>query len=145
MRIVLKTTVEAQMETVFQAFDEKLFRYLLPPGAKLLRFDGSREGDLVHIKFGFPLFSEWISEIVEDGKEGRMRYFIDVGKKLPTPLKKWKHMHIVRRSGQQSIIEDNMSFSTGLKLLDILIYPFLYLAFLPRKKQYKEYFKARVT
>lgn len=115
--------------------------YLLPPGAKLIEFGGSKAGDVVHLKFGFPFFTEWISEITEDHHTEGTSYFIDEGRKLPFGLKRWHHKHIVHRSGDKnSIIEDNMQFSSGWLFFDLLLYPLLFLAFLPRVVQYKNYF-----
>lgn len=142
MKVILKTEVDQSMEKVFKAFDKKLFEYLLPPGAKLLRFDGSQKGDVVHLKL--PIAGEWISKITEDHKGEKQCYFVDKGVKLPFPLKKWTHQHIIHKSNKTAIIEDNMEYSSGLKLLDILIFPFLYAAFSPRKKQYKAYFSNEV-
>lgn len=139
MKLILKATIDQSMKKVFEAFDEKLFEYLLPPGAKLLRFDGSKKGDIVHLKL--PVTGEWVSEITEDHKGADRCYFIDKGVKLPFPLKSWTHRHIVHKANGGSVIEDNMEFSTGMKLLDRMIYPFIYLAFSPRKKQYKAYFE----
>jgi hypothetical protein len=138
MNITLKTKVKAQLGAVYNRFDAALFTYLLPPGAQLIAFGGSKKGDIVHLKL--PLAGEWISEITEDGTSETRCYFIDEGRTLPFPLKEWRHKHILHRSGNQTIIEDNMTFSSGNRLVDVLIYPFLFLAFLPRTWQYKTYF-----
>jgi hypothetical protein len=138
MNITLKSTVHAELTSVHNRFDQHLFSYLLPPGAKLIAYGGSKKGDIVHLKL--PLAGEWISEITENGMSTDMYYFIDEGRKLPFPLKKWKHKHLLRRSGNGTTIEDHMRFSTGFMILDILVYPFLLLAFLPRVWQYKSYF-----
>ncbi|HCY46602.1 MAG TPA: hypothetical protein DHU89_07940 [Flavobacteriales bacterium] len=69
-------------------------------------------------------------------------YFIDEGRKLPFPLKKWKHKHISHRAEQSTIIEDNMPFYTGNMITDLLFYPVLLVEFLPRVWQYKSYFTA---
>ena len=141
LRIRLKSKVKGKKDFVFGEFNQKLFMHLLPPGAKLLKFDGSTKGDIVHLKFGFPFFAQWVSEIVEDQKNEETSYFIDEGRKLPFGLRKWRHIHKVHKSGEDnSMIEDDMSFSTGLMVFDVLLYPLLYLAFLPRVLQYKVYF-----
>jgi len=140
MNIVLKSKVNGDMTTVYNRFDHKLFRYLLPPGAELLEFGGSKKGDIVHLKL--PLAGEWVSEITENGMSADSCYFIDVGKTLPFPLKKWRHKHILYRAGNSTIIEDNMTFSSGNVIMDILLYPVLLLSFLPRVWQYKSYFNA---
>lgn len=141
MNIVLRSKVNVELTEVFKRFDEQLFKYLLPPGAQLIEFGGSKKGNIVHLKL--PLAGEWVSEITEDGAPDDTCYFIDEGRKLPFPLKKWRHKHILLRAGKTTIIEDNMSFSTGSLLMDILFYPVLYLSFLPRIWQYKRYFKTR--
>lgn len=139
MNITLRSKVNEELTAVYNRFDHNLFRYLLPPGAKLIAFGGSNKGDIVHLKL--PLAGEWISEITENGISEDSCYFIDEGRKLPFPLKKWKHKHILTRAGQGTIIEDNMHFSTGNIIADIMLYPLLLLAFLPRVWQYKSYFK----
>jgi len=141
MKIKLTSKVRGGYTKVFEAFDKNLFLYLLPAGAKLIQFGGSKKGDRVEILFVFPLKSTWLSEIVEDGKGQDYFYFIDIGKKLPFGLKSWHHRHVVRKEDEDhSIIEDHMEFSTGNALIDIVFYPGLYLAFLPRVWQYKRYF-----
>lgn len=140
MNIQLKSIVEQDLETVYNRFDADLFVYLLPPGANLIQFGGSKKGDVVHLKL--PVAGEWVSLITEDDKTNDSYYFIDEGKKLPFPLKSWKHKHILTRIEGKTIIEDNMTFSTGYSLLDLLFYPVLYLSFLPRTWQYKSYFNS---
>lgn len=139
MKITLKSKVKKPLRVVFENFDSNLFKYLLPPGAKLLRFDGSKKGDFVNLRL--PLAGEWLSEITENGESEEECYFIDEGRKIPWPLKKWKHKHIISDFKGITIITDEMNFSTGNSLFDVLVYPFLYLAFYPRTYQYQKYFK----
>lgn len=139
MNITLRSKVIGDLTVVYNQFDHNLFRYLLPPGAQLIEFGGSKKGDIVHLKL--PLAGEWISEITENGMSEDICYFIDEGRTLPFPLKEWKHKHILHGAGKSTIIEDNMSFSTGNIITDILFYPVLLLSFLPRLWQYKSYFK----
>lgn len=140
MNITLKSAVVGDLHTIYSGFDQHLFRYLLPPGAKLIAFGGSKKGDIVHLKL--PIAGEWISEITEDETSADVCYFIDEGKKLPFPIKKWRHIHRLYRSENKTIIEDNMTYSTGNLLLDVFFYPVLLLSFLPRIWQYKSYFKS---
>ena len=140
MNITLKSKVPQDLTSVYNRFDGNLFKFLLPPGAQLIEFGGSKKGDIVHLKL--PLAGEWISEITEDGMSQDMRYFIDEAKTLPFPLKKWKHKHVLHGIGESTVIEDNMSFTTGNIIADIIIYPVLLLSFVPRLWQYKSYFKA---
>ncbi len=139
MKVILKSRVKGEMSKVFAAFNEKLFTYLLPPGAKLIRFDGSKKGDIVHLQL--PGLGEWVSNIIHHEEGEKSCHFVDVGVKLPMPIKYWKHKHIVHADGNHSLIEDNMEFSSGLKTFDYLLFPFMYFAFLPRVRQYKRYFK----
>ena len=139
MNITLRSKVSRELNAISKQFDERLFRYLLPPGAQLIEFGGSREGDRVHLKL--PLAGEWVSEITEHGSSLDSWYFIDEGRKLPFPLSGWRHKHILHRAGDSTTIEDNMNFSTGSLITDLLFYPVLYLSFLPRVWQYKRYFK----
>jgi len=141
MNITLRSKVQGELTEIYKQFDERLFEYLLPPGAKLIAFGGSRQGDIVHLKL--PLAGEWISEITEDGATEDMCYFIDEGRTLPFPLKKWRHKHVLQRVGLNTIIEDNINFSTGSTMTNLLFYPILYLSFLPRVWQYKRYFTRR--
>jgi ligand-binding SRPBCC domain-containing protein len=140
MNITLKSRVPQDLNFVYNRFDGNLFKFLLPPGAQLIEFGGSKKGDVVHLKL--PLAGEWISEITEDGMSQDMRYFIDEGRTLPFPLKKWRHKHVLHGEGKSTVIEDNMSFTTGNIIADIIIYPVLLFSFVPRLWQYKSYFKA---
>jgi ligand-binding SRPBCC domain-containing protein len=141
MNITLKSKVVGDLHTIYNKFDQHLFKYLLPPGAQLIAFGGSKKGNIVHLKL--PLAGEWISEITEDEISDDVCYFIDEGKKLPFPLKDWKHIHRLHRVGNKTIIEDNMTFSTGSFIADLMFYPILLVSFLPRVWQYKSYFKEK--
>lgn len=138
MKIYFQSGVSGSYSQVFEAFDKTLFEYLLPKQATLIKFEGSEVGNVVHIQF--PFNTNWISTITEVNKRDGHNYFIDRGTKLPFGLKHWEHKHIVRQEGKGSVIEDDITFSTGNKWLDFIYYPGLYLAFYPRKKQYKIYF-----
>ncbi len=141
MEIKIETVVDGNAAQVFEQFELDLFTALLPPLGiiKLMRFDGSKEGDEVHLSF--PLGQQWISVITESVSEMGRYWFIDEGKQLPWPLRDWKHRHIVTSEEQgKSRIIDHISFSTGIKVLDFLFYPLLYLSFLMRKPAYLKYF-----
>jgi hypothetical protein len=63
--------VRGDYRAVLGAFDEKLFRRLAPPfpRLRLLRFDGSRPGDVVEVELltGFRRF-RWTSLITASGR-----------------------------------------------------------------------------
>lgn len=145
MRTVrLETKVPGNFIKVMELFDRDLFEALKPIGIPLeiVEFTGSKKGDRVHLSFGTPVNQEWISDIVEDGQTDTECYFVDVGVKLPWPLKKWRHKHIVRKVTEStSLIIDEMSFEGPNAIFSLGLKPFLYLSFLPRKGQYKRYFE----
>ncbi len=144
MRIVLNSPVNASFEKVSADFGENLFTFLLPPKfiAGLVAYEGSKPGSKVHIRFKFPLPADWISIVKSEERSDEKYVFVDEGEKLPFGLKRWKHIHsIVKTNEQSTVIVDDMNFSTGLKLFDYFVYPVLYLSFYPRKKLYKKYFE----
>lgn len=144
MRIRLVSEVNKPFERVAGNFNRRLFEFLLPPSfvARLFRYDGSDPGNIVHIRFLLPWCSDWISKIISSKHSNVAFEFVDIGEKLPFGLKTWKHHHIVKKLAEnQTQIIDDMNFSTCCKIFDLMIYPVLFLAFYPRKQQYKEYFE----
>lgn len=143
MRLVLKTKVDGHYLDVMKRFDIDLFKALKPIGATMnvTEFTGSKTGDRVALEFTSPIKVKWVSKIVDHGQDDRQAYFIDEGVILPFPLKDWTHRHIVERADETtSIIVDDISYATGWSIMDLLIYPAMYLAFYPRKFGYRKYF-----
>lgn len=144
MRIQISTAVKQDYKTVYHGFDKDLFLALKPPllPLTLLRFDGSKKGDEVHIQLGKGwLSSRWDALIVADKVDEQEAYFIDEGLRLPFFLKKWKHRHrILKSNDHASTIVDDIFYKTPFLLLDYLIYPVMYLQFYMRKPVYKKYF-----
>ena len=143
MQLHLKTNVQQDYLSVLDAFDEQLFRKLAPPypKLKLVRFDGSEPGDVVEIELqtGFNSF-RWTSLITDKKITDSEAYFIDQGQVLPPPLRFWRHKHLVTKEGRNSTIHDIITYSTGYKLLDLIIYPAMLLQFSMRKPIYKREF-----
>lgn len=144
MQLHLKTYVQQNYKTVFEAFDEQLFRKLSPPypRLKLLRFDGSAPGDVVEVELQTGIKSfRWTSLIVERSITGTEAYFIDAGQEeLPPPLRLWHHKHLVTKNGSGAVIHDIITYSTGFKALDLLLYPLMWAAFGMRKPVYRKVF-----
>lgn len=143
MKILLKQKVKGNYKDIFEKFDKKLFEYLTPdfPKIELIDFGSSKKGNIVHLRFKFPLYSDWISEITEDKITDEEAYFIDVGKKLPPPIKEWHHKHIVRKVDENvSEIIDEINFKSYFGLLTLLVFPGLFVQFYPRKRLYRKYF-----
>jgi ligand-binding SRPBCC domain-containing protein len=144
MKINISTEVDGHFRDVFERFDRTLFEHLKPKGAKMevVEFTGSKKGDAVKLKFISPLKAMWESAITDDGSSENEAYFVDEGVVLPWPLKRWKHRHIVRElSSNRSIIVDDIEYSTGFWLMDLIIWPVMYITFVQRKPQYKAFFK----
>lgn len=146
MRIRLTTLVTQNYQQVAANFDEKLFKALNPPfpPVKLLRFDGSRKGDEVHLELNFLLFKQmWKSLIIEDKVQENEIYFIDKGIQLPFFLRYWQHTHRILKRGEHTAIVDDIQFKTPFILVDYLMYPVLYGQFFYRKPVYKKYFRRK--
>ena len=144
MRITISTLVNQGYQAVAAGFDQRLFEKLNPPfpPVKLLRFDGSKEGDVVALELNFLLFKQtWESYIIEDGKTEDEWYFVDKGVKLPFFLRFWQHRHRVVQTGTHATIIDDITFETPFFLMDYLFYPVMWLQFLYRKPVYKGVFK----
>ncbi|MEZ4829104.1 MAG: hypothetical protein R3C61_22895 [Bacteroidia bacterium] len=144
MRILLQSPVKGHFLSVFSRFNRDLFEALKPPGIKMdiLRFDGSKPGDIVHIRMKIPIIGvqEWISTITEDVEEENRAWFTDTGEKLPSFLRYWKHRHIVSKNGKSSIITDDITYRTPSLFFDYLMYPVIYLQFAMRGPVYKKFF-----
>ncbi|NDK54913.1 SRPBCC family protein [Pontibacter fetidus] len=143
MQIHLKTNVAQNYRQVFEAFDEQLFRKLAPPypKLKLIRFDGSEPGDVVEVELQTGIKSfRWTSMITERTITEREAWFIDEGQILPSPLKLWHHKHLVTANSTGTIIHDIINYSSGNKVLDLVLYPFMVAAFGMRKPIYQGVF-----
>ncbi|QNL21941.1 hypothetical protein HZR84_08310 [Hyphobacterium sp. CCMP332] len=143
MKLKVKTIVKQPILKVWEGFDETLFVKLAPPfpSVKLLQFDGSKKGDRVALELNFLLFRQkWISDIIEHNENEDQIFFIDKGVILPFFLKTWQHKHILKRNGNGTEIIDDIRYSTGTLLTDMLMFPGLYLQFLYRKPVYRKIF-----
>ncbi len=143
MRLNISTFVNQPYLQVKNGFNESLFTKLSPPfpPVKLMQFDGSKEGDTVALELNFIFFKQqWISKITRDETTEKEFYFIDEGTKLPFFLKKWTHKHRIIKSGENSIIRDEIEFEAPFGLLTLLLYPAMLLQFGYRKPIYKKIF-----
>ncbi|WP_420317275.1 SRPBCC family protein [Ekhidna sp.] len=144
MNIKISTLVGADLNQVKEGFTEDLFLKLNPPfpPVELLRFDGCKKNDVVALELNFFVFKQyWISLITKDFSNENEWYFVDKGVKLPFFLKRWKHHHGVKSSEKGALIVDDITYSTGIIISDLLIYPLLYFQFLYRKPFYKKIFR----
>lgn len=145
MNILIKTRLSKNYKEVSQDFNLKLFEALKPPliNLNVARFDGCKKGDEVHLEIGLgPLKQKWISHITDDFENNNEWTFVDEGHVLPPPLKDWKHTHrIINISDAQCEIHDDIEYSSRNRLLDLLLYPALYIQFALRIPVYKKFFK----
>ena len=129
---------------VFAGFTEGLFGALAPkfPPTRLLRYDGNAVGDFVIIRIGVPpLTQEWVSEITAHEVGEEVSFFVDEGRALPFPLKRWRHVHRVRQEGpgRVAIVED-ITYSAGGRLSNALMRPLLVAQFRARGPKYRQVF-----
>ncbi|MEM1135734.1 MAG: hypothetical protein AAGI07_07820 [Bacteroidota bacterium] len=143
MRLKIETSVKQDYKSVWNGFDETLFLKLSPPfpPVKLIRFDGSIKGDRVILELNFFLFKqEWESEITDNGELENEIYFIDEGIRLPFFLKSWKHKHRIIKSGEGSIISDEIEFTAPIPGMELALYPTMWQQFNYRKPIYQSFF-----
>jgi ligand-binding SRPBCC domain-containing protein len=143
MQIYISTPVAQSARSVYDGFDEQLFKALAPafPKLEILRFDGSKVGNEIHINlnvFGWKI--RWDAIITEYNETEEAIYFVDEGKKLPFFLKSWQHRHVMQKAKAGAVIVDDITFSSGWILMDFLLYPALYGQFYQRKPVYERYF-----
>lgn len=143
MRIHITTAVRQPYREVAQKFDQNLFVALSPPfpRVRLLRYDGNRPGDEVHVRLHFGFFRQtWHSLITAADAQPGLVYFVDEGRKLPFFFRYWRHRHEIRQHGTGSLIVDDVTFRSPNRLFDLLLYPLVYLQFAYRKPVYRRLF-----
>lgn len=144
MNLRIITIVQQDYKTVFGKFDLALFRKLKPPLVKMsiLRFDGCKAGDEVILDMKVLWKTQhWHAMITENFENENMIYFTDIGKVLPKPLTYWKHKHIIEKCVDSSEIIDDICYETGSKILDLMLFPLVFMQFFHRKRIYKSYFR----
>ncbi|EMR03770.1 SRPBCC family protein [Cesiribacter andamanensis] len=144
MKLILQTDVNQPLRQVAAGFGEPLLRALAPPfpRLKLLRYDGNKLGNIVIFELHFGITKQrWISEIIADGESQQEWYFVDEGRELPKPLTYWRHRHrlLALPEGGTRIVDD-ITYSSGNSLLNLILYPALLAQFLYRKPVYKKFF-----
>ena len=141
MNFKIETPVAQNPVRVFAQFNQDLFMALKPPlmPLKLLRFDGCKIKDEVHVQLmGGILFHSLITDSRQTASE---IYFVDEGILLPFFLKSWKHQHsILTQENGGALIVDDITFKSPFWLFDYLLFPIMYLQFYYRKPIYKRYF-----
>jgi len=146
MNLKFRTEVTSSLEGVKQGFDRSLFLQLKPPLIQLVldRFDGCEVGDEIHLRVGIPgALQTWVSRITFHHYDGDSWSFVDEGNPLPFPLRQWLHRHGVRRLASGGAeISDEISYSCGNRILDLLILGPLWLSFAGRASVYRRVFRS---
>jgi ligand-binding SRPBCC domain-containing protein len=143
MRLSIATLVGKDYQGVNAEFNQALLQRLSPPFPKvsILRYDGNKIGDEVHLQLDFLLFKqEWTSLITENQQSSAAYGFVDEGINLPFFLSAWKHGHWLVKKGTQTEIRDDIHFQTPWWLPEGLVYPLLFLQFAYRKPIYRKVF-----
>lgn len=145
MNLVFSSLLNSKQQKVIDGFTKELFVELNPPGVtvKVLRFDGCRKGDEVHLAISqLGIKSPWVSVITEATQTETEWSFVDEGRKLPWPLSYWKHHHrVISRGEHQTEIIDDINFECCHKWMTPFVYPGLWLAFSVRPARYKKFFE----
>ncbi len=143
MKLTLETRVASSPQDVWAGFNEALFVQLAPPfpRIRLLKFEGSTTGCLVEVEINFLLFRQvWQSLIVEQGETAEAIWFVDEGRQLPFFLRYWRHRHVISAENGGARILDDIEFRSPSRILDILLYPSLWLQFAYRRPIYRRVF-----
>ena len=148
MKINVKTLIKTNRDLidVFNLFNKDMF-YELTKNApvKPLRYDGDFVGAEIHLLMLFPWKDNWVSIITERSESDDLCFFVDKGRKLPFNLIEWRHTHIIRKTNEGIIIEDDIYFKSKSVFFD----RFWWISFLPqfwlRKHQYKNYIKKNLV
>jgi ligand-binding SRPBCC domain-containing protein len=143
MHLRFSTPVTAPVSAVWDGFTRELFLALSPPfpPVRLLRFDGCKQGDEVHLELRFGLRNErWESRIVEESHSPEASLFVDEGTRLPFFLKTWRHEHRIEATETGALIVDQIEYSAPFHMLDYLLWPTLWLQFRYRRPIYQRHF-----
>ncbi len=143
MKINIETPVAMDYREVYAGFTKDLFVELTPPGipVKLLRFDGSKTGDEVHLELSFPGFKQqWISEIISDACDDNECCFVDEGRRLPFFLSYWRHAHRILKDGSGARIVDDIEFRSPIPGMALFVYPVMARQFRARGPVYQRIF-----
>lgn len=137
------------MTHVWSNFNEKLLSKLAPPFpiARIIQFDGCNAQDKVIIELDFLVYkTRWSSVITSYISDSTSHVFVDEGTQVPFGIIKWRHEHRIEYINKtQSLIIDNIQFQTRYKLLDWLLFPFIWGMIAYRIPLYKKLLKQPKT
>ncbi len=143
MNLKFENTVNFSFNKVVKNIGKDMFMALNPPWnpMKLLRFDGTKVSDEVHLELNLGIKNvPWISKIVKSELNDVEFNFIDIGLKILPGMKSWHHQHIFRKiDNDKTLIIDDISFETENGFLDLLYRNLISIQFLYRRYAYKNF------
>lgn len=136
------THIQAKRPYVAAQFNQDLLLKLKPPllTMNLIRYDGQYRGDALVFAVGIGKFTQnWEGEITNHRYTQKDWLFCDEGKRLPHPLKTWKHTHALFEKGSITLIIDRVHFTGKNKIYSLLLCLPIALMFWMRKPLYKRW------
>ena len=107
---------------------------------QIIEWSGIENGKMAHFKLWFFGWKNFKVKHESYMKSNNELFFIDRGIELPLGVKYWKHKHIIKRNGEDVIIQDLVSFSHANIFMEYLLFPILMFPIIIRKLFYKIYF-----
>jgi ligand-binding SRPBCC domain-containing protein len=109
------------------------------PPYEIVRFDGIYQGAEVHIVLHLAGRKEHWEYLISEVKDTEDSWsFVDESRKQPFFLRSWKHRYTICGDATYTKVTDQLEFRARFFLLDLLLYPWLYLHFLYRKPVYRK-------
>ena len=146
MTLYFKTELpDVPLETVKKHFSRDLLESLLPawPKAKILRYDGDKQGDEIHVQLAMPWGKHlWVTHVIASTQSPDEYSFIDESYTPPPPLSYWHHTHTLQATPDKkgTFIIDSIECKTKPYFLAFFMKWVLTTQFKARDPQYKAYF-----
>lgn len=127
----------------FVSRDGVLIDYLTPPMCELIHYKGLRRGAILrYLIFNQPATFKVVTYSTKDNE----LYYHNILKEgKPLGIKFWSHRHRIKEVGKNSLIQDEIIFSTSNTRMDFILKPFVAGYFLLRKLKYKIFFLLKST
>ncbi len=135
--IVITTTVNTHVEKILSSFSKETMQEATPPfiNLEVTRFDGNDKGDRTQLITSIcGHYQSWAIEVKTKKVYEDRTIIITEGVELPFPFTSWFHTyHLKKVSTNKTKIYDNIKYSTGNFIFDLLMYPIVYLVMYYRK------------
>jgi ligand-binding SRPBCC domain-containing protein len=141
MKFAIKTRVQQAFAEADKSFTKEYLTKLNPefPPFKILRYDGTNDGDEIHVQLNFGLFKQnWTYQIKNKTDTMSEWSFVDEAITTPFFLKYWHHQIKMEPVAGHMLISDTVIFKSPFLLLDYALFPWLYVHFLYRRPIYRK-------